>query len=196
MFKSFSFGLVLGLIAAAGLLYVVPAVDQVRERSIVAVKANGGNNESLHVNLPIDRILAGRADLQTPLPPGLEWPDDAFLSGTQTELFKIRNANEKVIGVASRIVGGGEQPFIEWAIHIPARGTLYFVLADAANESGVRTGDLQTGTREFSSLSGMVAERYVEADATTSDGVSGRLELTTSLVARANKVESAEGVER
>ncbi|NOX68743.1 MAG: hypothetical protein GXP15_06125 [Gammaproteobacteria bacterium] len=195
MFKSFTFGLILGLIAAAGLLYVVPVVDQVRERSIVSVKANGGNRETLHVNLPIDRILAGRADLQTPLPPGLEWPDDALLSGTQIELFKIRNANEKVIGVASRIVGGGEQPFIEWAIHMPARGTSYFVLADAANESGERTGNLRTGTREFSSLSGVVAERYIAEDTTTSDGVSGRLELTTSLVAQAEKVAPAEGDE-
>jgi len=187
--------LVLGLIAAAGLLNVIPAVDQVRERSIVSVQANGGNSESLHANLPIDRILAGRANLKSPLPPGLEWPDDEFLSGTQTELFKIRNVNERVVGIASRIVGGGEQPFIEWTVHMPARGTLYFVLPDAANESGVRVGNLRAGTREFSTLSGAVSERYVAVDETTNDGITGRLELTTSLVARADKAEPAEGDE-
>ncbi len=193
MFKFFSIGLVLGLIAAAGLLYVVPAVDQVRERSIILVQANGGNIESLHVNLPIDRVLAGRADLENPVPRGLDWPDNDFLAGTQTELFKIRNADDKVVGVASRIVGGGDQPFIEWAVHLPARGTLYLVLAGAANESGVRVGSLRSGTREFALMSGVVTERYVAADEITDDGVSGRLELTTSLVGQAYKAEPAEG---
>lgn len=193
MFKFFSIGLVLGLIATAGLLYVVPAVDQVRERSIILVRANGGNIESLHVNLPIDRVLAGRADLENPVPRGLDWPDNDFLAGTQTELFKIRNADDKVVGVASRIVGGGDQPFIEWAVHLPARGTLYLVLAGAANESGVRVGSLRSGTREFALMSGVVTERYVAADEITDDGVSGRLELTTSLVGQAYKAEPAEG---
>lgn len=195
MFKSFSFGLVLGLIAAAGLLYVVPAVDQVRERSIVSVQANGGNREALHVNLPIDRVLAGRADLENPVPPGLAWPENEFLSGIQTELFKIRNADEKVVGVASRIVSAGEQPFVEWAIHMPARGTMYFVLAHAANESGVRVGRLRSGTREFSLLSGVVTERYIAVDETTNDGISGRLELMTALVGQLDKVAPAEGGE-
>jgi len=193
LFKFFSIGLVLGLIAAAGLLYVVPAVDQVRERSIILVQVNGANIESLHVNLPIDRVLAGRADLENPVPRGLDWPDNDFLAGTQTELFKIRNADDKVVGVASRIVGGGDQPFIEWAVHLPARGTLYLVLAGAANESGVRVGSLRSGTREFALMSGVVTERYVAADEITDDGVSGRLELTTSLVGQAYKAEPAEG---
>lgn len=195
MFKSFSFGLVLGLIAAAGLLYVVPVVDQVRERSIVSVQANGGNSETLHVNLPIDRVLAGRTDLENSVPPGLDWPGNELLSGTQTELFKVRNAAEKVVGVASRIVGGGDQPFVEWAVHMPARGTMYLVLADAANESGVRAGSLRSGTREFAFLSGVVTERYIAADETTNDGISGRLELMTSLVGQPDKVEPAEGDE-
>lgn len=195
MFKSFSIGLVLGLVAAAGLLYVVPVVDQVRERSIILVQPNGGNRESLHVNLPIDRVLVGRADLENPVPPGLDWPEYEFLSGTQTELFKIRNAQEQVIGVASRIVGGGDQPFVEWVVHMPARGTLYLVLADAANESGVRVGSLRSGTREFALLSGVVTERYIAADETTNDGITGRLELMTFLVGQPEKVEPAEGDE-
>jgi hypothetical protein len=195
LFKSFSVGLVLGLVAAAGLLSVVPAVDLVRERSIVSVQSNGGNSETLHVNLPLDRVLAGRADLENPVPPGLDWPDNEFLSGTNTELFKIRNADEKVVGVASRIVGGGDQPFVEWAVHMPARGTMYLVLADAANASGVRIGSLRSGTREFALLNGVVTERYIAADETPNDGIRGRLELMTSLVGQPDQVESAEGDE-
>lgn len=195
LFKSFSFGFVFGLIAAAGLLYVIPVVDQVRERSIISVRANGGNSESLHVNLPIDRVFAGRADLEHPVPPGLDWPDNEFLSGTQTELFKVRNAEEKVVGVASRIVGGVDQPFVEWVVHMPARGSMYLVLADAANESGVRVGSLRSGTREFALMSGVVTERYIAADETTNDGISGRLELMTFLVGQPDKVEPAEGDE-
>jgi len=182
LFKFFSSGIVLGVVATAGLLYLVPAVDQERERSIMSVRTNGGVNESFHVNLPLDRVLAGRPGLTTPVPEGLDWPDDDFLRGTQTELFKIRNADDKVIGVASRMTGGDEQPFIEWAVHLPARGTMYLVMADRPNEAGARVGSLRAGTQEFATLNGDVVERYIARDDANSNDAGGTLELVTSLV--------------
>ena len=193
LFKTFSFGVMLGLIAAAVLLYFVPAVDHVRERSIISVQANGGNKEFFHVNLPIDRVLSGRVNLESPVPPGLDWPNVEFLSGTQTELFKVRNADEKVVGVASRIVGGESQRFVEWALHMPARGTMYVLLQEKANGSGVRAGTLRAGTREFAELRGAVIERYVALEATTNNGVNGRLELVTSLVRPLVEIDRPEG---
>lgn len=193
LFRTFSFGVIFGLIGTAVLLYFVPAVDQVRERSIITVQANVGNNEFFHINLPIDRVLAGRADAENPVPPGLDWPDDDFLAGAQAEIFKVRNAEERVIGVASRIVGGGEQPFVEWAVHMPARGTMYILLPNNANEAGIRYGDLRAGTREFATLNGSVTERYIALDAAENNGVNGRLELVMSLVSPLNIYTTEEG---
>lgn len=195
MFKFFSFGIVFGLVATAGLIYFVPVVDHERERSIMSVQPNGGVSESFHINLPLDRVLAGRPDLKTPVPAGLAWPDDDFLRGTQTELFKIRNTNDKVIGVASRMAGSAGQPFVEWAVHLPARGTMYLVMSDRANEAGVRVGSLRAGTQEFATLSGEAVERYVATDAVNGNDSGGRLELETSLVGSMDLLRREEGLE-
>ncbi len=195
MFKFFSSGIVLGLVATAGLLYFVPVVDQVRERSIMSVRTNGGVNESFHVNLPLDRVLAGRPNLTTPVPEGLDWPDDDFLRGTQTELFKIRNAEDKVVGVASRMTGAAGQPFVEWAVHLPARGTMYLVLSDRTNEAGARVGSLRAGTQEFATLNGEVVERYIAKDAANNNDAGGTLELVTSLVDSMDVLRRKEGAD-
>ena len=59
MFKSFIAGILLGVAVGVAALYYVPAVDQVREQSMIEVKPNGGNIESFHINVPTDRIMVG-----------------------------------------------------------------------------------------------------------------------------------------
>ncbi len=181
LIRTFSFGVVLGVAAAAALVYFIPVVDQGRERSIITVQANGGNREAFHVNLPTDRIFAGRAGIESTVPEGVEWPDSVNLADTQAELFKVRNAEERVIGVASRIAAVGDQPFVEWALHMPARGTMYVMLDSTPTESGSRAGSLRAGTREFAELRGSVLERYVAGTA-DGDEASGRLELIAVVV--------------
>jgi len=195
LFRTFSFGVVIGAIAAVALLYFVPAVDHVRERSVTTVQANGGNSESFHINLPTDRILAGTAERPGAVPEALEWPEYEFLSGTQTELFKVRNVEEKVIGVASRIAGGNETPFVEWVIHLPARGTLYLLLGETADDTQVSVGEFRAGTREFATMTGMASEQFVAYDTVTSNDVSGRIEITTSLVSAPVDFDDIEGEE-
>ena len=183
MIKTFTLGVVLGVAAAFAVLYFVPAVDQGRERSIVSVQAGGGNREVFHANPPADRILAGSDASDAAFPPGVEWPEFAGLEGSQTELFKVRNDDERVIGVASRIAGGGDRPFVEWTLHMPARGSLYFVLDRSPTDTGSRAGVMQAGTREFSELSGRVVERYIADAGSDEENESfGRLELVTGLV--------------
>ena len=80
LLKTFFLGIVLGLAAAAGVLYAIPAVDQVREASIVKVAPNGGNSETFHINLPMDRIMLGDAGQAGVVPPGLKWPADEVLA--------------------------------------------------------------------------------------------------------------------
>ncbi|MEM7500746.1 MAG: hypothetical protein AAF417_01830 [Pseudomonadota bacterium] len=179
MFKTFLLGVVLGIAAVGGVLYTVPMVDQGRERSLISVQANGGNTESFHVNLPGDRIFAGKSGAAAAVMPAtVEWPEFMADKNTQAELFKVRNAEDKVIGIASRFAVGGDSAFVEWAVHMPARGTLYLALDQRPNAAGHRDGGLRGGTREFAELKGSVVERFEAAGG----GGGGRLELVTALV--------------
>ena len=182
MFRMFGFGVVLGVAGAVALLYFVPAVDQGRERSIVSVQPNGGKVEAFHVNLPTDRIFAGRAGAETTFPVGVEWPEHLDSDNTQIELFKIRNAQEKVIGVASRVVADGSPGVLEWALHMPARGTMYVTLNAIPSASGSRAGQLRSGTREFAELRGTIVERFIPESTDSSEAGAGRLELISRLV--------------
>jgi hypothetical protein len=192
LFKSFIIGIVSGAILAAVLLYFVPVVDQHREASLISVQPNGGNTEAFHVNLPDDRILEGAAGIE-PVPATLEWPATPVLGDARAELFKIRNRDDVVVGVASRISGTGTASgtVVEWTLHLPARGTLYVNLQPQADASGLRSGSLRTGTREFASRTGSVNERFIggieEQDG--EDSVEGRIELVTALVASSESIE-------
>ena len=185
MFKTLYFGIFCGALAAAGAVWFVPTVDQHREPSLISVEANGGNREVFHINLPQDRILAGMAGVET-VPAGLEWPASGALAGAQAELFKIRDAHDVVVGVASRIAGTGTVTgsVIEWTLHLPARGSLYATMAPAAGSDGYRNGSLRAGTREFADLGGRVFERHFDVGDTGSSGIEidSRIELVTALV--------------
>ena len=179
MFKTFILGIALGAGGLAAGLYFTPIVDQERERSLITVQANGGNTESFHVNVPEDRIFVGSSADRPTLPADAQWPEFMLDKDTQTELFKLRNAEDRVIGVASRIASKSETPFVEWAVHMPARGTLYLVLDERPTAAGHRAGGLRGGTREFSELRGSVIERFNAAE---SGSGGGQLELVTAFV--------------
>ncbi len=182
LFKTFIFGVIIGIGAAGALLYFVPAVDQGRERSIISVQANGGNREAFHVNLPTDRIFSGRSGAGEAFPAGANWPESLEVTNAQAELFKVRNEAEQVVGVASRISADDDQPFVEWVLHMPARGTLYLILESSPTAAGNRTGSLHAGSREFADLRGSVVERYQAEPGGEGEYSTGRLELVTVLV--------------
>ena len=184
MFKTFNFGLILGLAAAGAFLWYVPVVDQYREGSHISVHPNGGNSELFQINLPADRILAGVAAADYQVPEGLEWPDHELFADSQTELFKVRDRKDVVVGVASRIASSDlADPFIHWMLHLPARGTIFLNMSAVADVDGYRSGFLQAGTREFAQLSGAVKERFVDQAAQAEYESDGRIELTTAFVA-------------
>ena len=185
MLRTFYFGILCGVLAAAGVAWFVPVVDQHREPSLVLVEANGGNREAFHINLPQDRILAGMAGPEA-LPAELQWPASGGLAEARAELFKIRDANDVVVGVASRISGPGaaESPVVEWTLHLPARGSLYATMQPAAGNDGYRSGALRAGTREFAARRGSVTARRIDLHERRADGldVEQRIELVTALV--------------
>lgn len=185
MLKTFIVGIVLGVAGAAAVLYAYPAVDQHRENSIVSVAANGGNIESFHINMPMDRIMVGAAGQKQALPKGMKWPADDVLKDVRAELFKIRNARDTVVGVASRTAardGSGE--VIDWVLHLPARGSMFVNMRPEALEGGFRRGELQAGSREFAPLGGMMSERWVPNTSGDPDAPAGRIELVTTYISR------------
>lgn len=191
MFKSFIIGILSGAILTACLLYFFPAVDQHREASLISVQANGGNTESFHANLPDDRIVAGGAGKEV-IPASLVWPAAPVLGDTQAELFKIRNRNDVVVGVASRISGTGTATgsVVEWTLHLPARGTLYANLQPLPDEAGYRSGRLRAGTREFASMTGTFTERFqAGGQQREAPEPGGRIELLTALTGKAGGSE-------
>lgn len=180
MFKTFLIGIVLGVFAAAGALYALPAVDQAREISYVSVAPNGGNHESFHINIPVDRVMSGAGGRSEVLPEGLQWPADDIFASVSTELFKVRNERDVIIGIAARTsVADGQ---IDWVVHLPARGSLLVAMDSATLESGGRVGQIKTGTEEFKSMQGFIVERWVSETSDDENVPAGRIEMLATYV--------------
>ena len=176
MFKLFGFGVFLGIALSGAAAYLLPVADLHREASIVSVQPNGGNSESWRIHVPDDRIFAGSRDPAGWTPEGVQWPTHLSAANIEGEVFKVRNTNDVVIGLASRIATGAG--VVEWVLHFPARGSLYFPMSAEAGPDGVRRGSLRAGTREFAERRGSLRERYLPGG---DDG--GTIELLSILVA-------------
>ena len=196
MFKTFLIGIVLGVVVAAGLLYAVPAVDQSREASIMSVAPNGGTFERFHINIPRDRVAVGAQTDAGSVPPGLEWPMDPLFSDLRSEIFKIRDANDVVVGVAARTAARhGDENVVDWLLHLPARGSLFFSLDALPRKHGSRFGRIVSGTREFADLRGSLGERWVANDSDEEGAPLGRIELQASYISDLEPREGSEGEE-
>lgn len=182
--RIFAFGIILGVAAALAALHFIPLVDQYREESIISVSTNGGNTETFHVKVPTDRIMIGAQGYASPLPAGMDWPDDPRFRQVRAELFKLRNSRDAVIGVASRFTSEAPEfgNVIEWVLHLPARGTVFARIQPQSGDGGRRLGDLHAGTREFGNLSGRISERWVAGTSASDQTPSGRIELLMTFV--------------
>ena len=151
---------------------------------MITVIPNVGNTEVFHAKVPMDRIMIGAPRQASPLPVDLDWPDDESFSGIRAELFKIRNANEIVVGVASRIAGSTENDaIVEWVLHLPARGSVYLIMEPVVDDGGYRAGEMRAGTEEFGDLLGQVIERWVVDTSGDEYAPEGKIELITAFVA-------------
>ena len=195
MFRTLTFGFVLGLVATVAAVYYFPVVDQYRELSVTSVAPNGGNSEAFYVNIPMDRIMVGVPNQEEPVPPGLDWPSDAAFADVRAELFKVRNAKDTVVGVASRMATQSDEfgDTIEWAVHLPARGTFFASIAPASVDGERRVGSLRAGTREFRPMSGSVSERWISnIGDNDEDAPDGRIEIATLFVGKHAEVDPAD----
>jgi len=182
----------LGIVAAAGALYSIPVVDQFREVSIVSVAPNGGNSESFHINIPVDRVMVGAPGGDSGVPKGMTWPKDEIFENVSTEVFKVRNARNAVIGVASRTVAKeGNTDFTDWIIYLPARGSLFVNMGSQPKRGGPRIGRLRAGSQEFDDLTGSVAESWVSDTSGEEDALLGRIELLATYVSKSDPGEAS-----
>ncbi len=190
MFRTFIFGLLLGLFGAGAYLHFVPVVDQHRVPSHVTVQTNGGIQEIFSIRLPGDRIMAGPPGAVTPIPAGLTWPDAPTIAGLEAELFKIRDRDDTVIGVASRMkqATGSGDGFVHWVIHLPARGTMFAALEPNPGAGQARSGTLSVGTGDFEFRRGSVREVFVRDAADNDPDSEGRIDLQVALIGQ--QVES------
>lgn len=190
MLKTFLVGILLGLAVAAGALHTFPVVDQIREVSIIAVATNGGNSEAFHINIPADRVMIGATGKNSGVPVGLIWPKDSVFQNISTEIFKIRNARNAVVGVAARTVAKeGDTDLTDWVIHLPARGSLFVNMEPQTQKGRPRIGKLRTGSREFNDLNGFVAESWVSATSAEDGAPEGRIELLANYVSMLDPAE-------
>ena len=192
MIKVFSTGVFLGLILAGLAAFFVPVSDLQRETSLVVVKPNGGVIESFKIRIPEDRIIASASAGGAATPGNLKWPPALSAAGSDLEVFKLRNEKGIVVGLASRVVGsiahesGTSISAIEWVLHLPARGSLYFPMDSEVSADGYRMGQMRAGTREFFDLVGTISESFIAAG----DG-NGEIALQTIVVAK--QTEDIEG---
>lgn len=184
MFRTFVFGLLIGLAGAGAYLHFVPVVDQYRVPSHVTVQTNGGNQEIFSIRLPGDRIMAGQPGAVSPVPATLEWPDAPAIAGLEAELFKIRDQDDTVIGVASRMkqAAGSGDSFVQWVVYLPARGTMFAALELNPGAGQARSGTLSVGTGEFEFRRGSVREVFVRDDADSDPDSEGRIDLQVALI--------------
>ena len=134
--------------------------------------------------------MIGANTQQSPLPAGLDWPSEELLADSRTELFKVRNARDAVVGVASRIAASSDNgEIIEWVLHLPARGSVYVLMHPEMTEQGDRVGELRAGTREFAELVGQVSEKWIADTTGADDAPAGRIELRSSFVSTSEDIQ-------
>ena len=193
MLKTFIIGILLGMLAAAGALYTIPVVDQYREVSIVSVAPNGGNSESFHINIPVDRVMVGATGKESGVPMGMTWPTDEIFMNVSTEMFKVRNVRDAIIGVAARTVAkNGNTGYTDWIIHLPARGSLFINMEPQPKAAGPRIGRLRAGSQEFDDLNGLVTESWVSDTSGEEGAPLGRIELRATYVSTSEPREGSD----
>ncbi|MEZ5565760.1 MAG: hypothetical protein R3F24_09685 [Gammaproteobacteria bacterium] len=116
-----------------------------RVRSLITVLPDGGRQENFVIHWPDDRISTPctQHDPAAAMPAGTA-VGVAVLENTSgqrvsAELFRLRDADDNVIGVASRLTGDGGaladpgRSASNWLLVIPSRGALFLAQADSIN---------------------------------------------------------------
>jgi hypothetical protein len=194
---AFVAGVLLTVLAAR--FYPLPQAP--RAYSQAEVLANGGREEAFFIRLPGDRIGDPRAAATA------AFPQQSFSAVGQerilAELFRVRDADGKVIGLASRMngmvaaAGGLAESVTDWMVLIPGRGALMMgrgavatattpeFYVDRLGFSFVNSGPVIAGTGEFAGLTGFYGEETEIEEVDESGQAFGLVTITTRLKAEA-----------
>ena len=140
MKRLFGFAFIAGLLVTALFTTFWPLPHHLRYRSMITVPADGGRQEDFVIRWPEDRISrAGekREDLPAAAAVGAAVLEDTAGHRASAELFRLRDSDDNVIGVAGRLAGTGGaladpgRSASNWLLVIPSRGALFLAQADA-----------------------------------------------------------------
>jgi hypothetical protein len=168
MKRLFVVAFVVGLLAVALAATLWPLPQHLRYRSITTVPPDGGRQEEFVINWPEDRI-ARPAERGSGLPAaaavGAAVLEDSAGRRVSAELFRLRDMEDNVIGVAGRLAGTGGaiadpgRSATSWLLVIPSRGALFLAQNDVQD----------TTVRESIAAEGSVALAPAQAAAFWTD---------------------------
>lgn len=148
MKRLFVIAFVAGLLAVALAATLWPLPQHLRFRAITSVPADGGRQEEFVIHWPEDRI-ARPAEKESGLPAvaavGAAVLEDSAGRRVSAELFRLRDTEDNVIGVAARLAGTGGaiadagRSATNWLLVIPSRGALFLAQSDV-QDTTVRQG--------------------------------------------------------
>lgn len=174
-----------------------PFPEPPRVYSEASALANGGREEAFLIRLPEDRLGPPRAATTR------DFPQQSFSAVGKdkilAELFRIRDAKGRVIGIASRMNGivpdqnKDPEAATDWMLVLPGRGAL--AMSRAAVEVGgqrefqvdrmgfsfANSGPLIAGSGDFADLSGFYEETTDVEKIDSRGQVHGLVRLTTRL---------------
>lgn len=116
-----------------------PLPGHVRFPSLIAVQSDGGAAENFHIEWPGDRIQRpgeDRDSLPAGAAVGVSVLENSAGQRSSAELFRLRDAQDNVIGVAARLADTGGavadpgRSASTWLLVVPGRGALYLAQAD------------------------------------------------------------------
>lgn len=140
MKRLFGFAFVTGLLVVVVTATLWPMPEHLRYRSLISVAPDGGRQEDFVIRWPEDRIP--RPDEVSSEPPAAVAVGAAALEDTagrrvSAEVFRVRDTEDNVIGVAGRLAGTGGaiadpgRSASNWLIVIPSRGAMFLTQTDA-----------------------------------------------------------------
>lgn len=133
-------GFVLGLVVIAAAAALWPLPTEPRTRSLISVQPDGGRQEDFLIRWPEDRVRLTDG-IPTDLPPlavpGVQVLENTAGQRASAEVFRLRDAEDNVIGVAARLAGTGSavadpgRATSNWLLVIPSRGAVMLAQSDA-----------------------------------------------------------------
>ncbi len=152
--------------------------EHARYRSLTSVLPDGGRQEDFIIRWPEDRIRRG-SETGTELPAdaaaGAAVLEDSAGQRVSAETFRIRDTEDNVIGVASRLAGTGgaiadtNRSASNWLVVIPGRGAIFLSQPDT----------FDTTARQRDTLNGMITLSAMQNRAFWGNSTERRITATT-----------------